>query len=45
MEAPVAVYMAHLRVPLFFSERVGCRSYLPLWDGLPDFAALCLNKG
>jgi len=45
MEAPVAVYMAHLGVPLFFSERVGCRSYLPLWDGLPDFAALCLNKG
>ena len=45
VEAPVAVYMAHLGVPLFFSERVGCRSYLPLWDGLPDFAALCLNKG
>jgi hypothetical protein len=30
-------------VPLFFSERVGCRHYLPLWDGLPDFAALCLT--
>jgi peptide/nickel transport system substrate-binding protein len=45
VDAPLAVYTALLGVPLFFSERVGCRHYLPLWDGLPDFAALCLNKG
>ena len=43
VDAPVAVYSALLGVPLFFSERVGCRHYLPLWDGLPDFAALCLT--
>jgi hypothetical protein len=37
---------ASLGVPLFFSERVGCRRYLSLWDGLPDLAALCLaDKG
>jgi Bacterial extracellular solute-binding proteins, family 5 Middle len=43
VDAPVAVTTALLGVPLFFSERVGCRRYLPLWDGLPDFAALCLS--
>ena len=41
----LAVYTVLLGVPLFFSERVGCRSYLPLWDGMPDIGALCLNKG
>jgi len=39
----VPILSAHLGVPLLFSHRLGCRRYLPLSDGLPDFAALCLN--
>jgi serine/threonine-protein kinase len=43
VDVPVAVHTQHLGVPLLFSDRVGCRRYLPLWDGLPDLAALCLG--
>jgi ABC-type transport system substrate-binding protein len=43
-DVPLVVRGAVLGVPLFFSERVGCRRYLSIWNGSPDFAALCLSK-
>jgi ABC-type transport system substrate-binding protein/class 3 adenylate cyclase/tRNA A-37 threonylcarbamoyl transferase component Bud32 len=45
VDVPLVVHTAQLGVPLFFSKRVGCRHYLPLWNGLPDYAALCIDGG
>jgi serine/threonine-protein kinase len=43
VHAPLAIYAAHLGRPTFVSTRVGCLGFLPLWDGLPDLAGLCLR--
>jgi hypothetical protein len=29
--------------PQLFSQRVGCHTFLPQYNGLVDFASLCLN--
>ncbi len=43
IHVPQAVYSVHLGRPSFVSERVGCLRFLPLLEGLPELAALCLR--
>jgi hypothetical protein len=32
-----------LRTPQLFSERVGCRTFPPLFNGIVDLTQLCLD--
>jgi serine/threonine-protein kinase len=43
VDVPEVIFDSQLGRPVFFSERVGCRRLLPLWEGLPDLSALCLR--
>jgi serine/threonine-protein kinase len=43
VDGPIAVYAAVGGRPTFFSERVGCVRFLPLYGGMVDLAALCLD--
>lgn len=44
VDVPAAVFASVLGRPVFFSERVGCQRFLPLYDGLPDLTSLCIRK-
>jgi ABC-type transport system substrate-binding protein len=43
LDVPMIPFASQLGRPVFFSDRVGCRRLLPLWDGLPDLTTLCLH--
>jgi hypothetical protein len=43
VDVPMTVWAAQLGRPVFFAERVGCRTLLPLFEGFPDLASLCLR--
>ncbi|MGL6280143.1 MAG: ABC transporter substrate-binding protein [Gaiella sp.] len=40
---PLVPLSSTLRAPQLFSERVGCRQFLPLYGGLVDLTQLCLD--
>ena len=42
-DVPVIVYAALGGRPVFFSERVGCHTFLPMFGGMPDLTSLCLK--
>jgi hypothetical protein len=42
-EVPLIVYAAVGGRPVFFSERVGCHTFLPMFGGMPDLTSLCLK--
>jgi hypothetical protein len=42
-DVPLLVYAAAGGRPVFFSERVGCHTFLPLFGGMPDLTSLCLK--
>ncbi len=40
---PLIVYTAQGGRPVFLSERVGCKTFLPMFGGMPDLTSLCLK--
>jgi ABC-type transport system substrate-binding protein/class 3 adenylate cyclase/tRNA A-37 threonylcarbamoyl transferase component Bud32 len=44
VEVPVIVYAAIGGRPVFFAERVGCETFLPMFGGLPDPTTLCIEN-
>ena len=40
MRAPTAV----AGIPAFFAKRVGCKQFLPLYQGLPNLSRLCVKR-
>ena len=41
---PTAVIGDVSGIPAFFSKRVGCKQFLPLYQGLPDLSRLCVAR-
>lgn len=42
-DVPLIVLAAIGGRPVFFSERVGCHTFLPMFGGMPDLTSLCLK--
>jgi ABC-type transport system substrate-binding protein len=43
VDVPLIVYAAEGGRPVFFSDRVGCHTLLPMFGGMPDLTSLCLK--
>ena len=42
-DVPLIVLAAMGGRPVFFSERVGCKTFLPMFGGMPDLTSLCIK--